>query len=93
MANTSQLQLKSTILGIRLSKDISQQSRDIARETKRESSAMTAIAVLTMFFLLATFFAVSFFEPVHVFTALSIFLGFLCHAALRLELVYLLSDL
>jgi hypothetical protein len=67
MGNTSQLQLKSTTLGNRLSTDISQQSRDIARETKRDSSAMKAIAVLTMFFLPATFFAVSFFKPLHVF--------------------------
>jgi uncharacterized membrane protein len=38
---------------------ITEQSRDIAREAKRDSSAMKAIAVLTMFFLPGTFFAVS----------------------------------
>ncbi len=37
---------------------IAEQSRDIARESKRDSSAMKAIAVLTMVFLPGTFFAV-----------------------------------
>jgi hypothetical protein len=38
---------------------ISEQSRDLARESKRDSRAMKAIAVLTMFFLPGTFIAVS----------------------------------
>jgi hypothetical protein len=37
---------------------MSQQSKNIAREAKRDSSAMKAIAVLTMFFLPGTCFAV-----------------------------------
>lgn len=37
---------------------ISEQSRDIARDSKLDSSAMKAIAVLTMVFLPGTFFAV-----------------------------------
>jgi hypothetical protein len=54
-----QLELRNTTTGNKLSARISEQSRDIARETKRDSSAMKAIAVLTMFFLPGTFFAVS----------------------------------
>ncbi|PMD17120.1 hypothetical protein NA56DRAFT_544014, partial [Hyaloscypha hepaticicola] len=42
---------------------ISSQSRDIARESKRDSSAMKAIALLTMFFLPGTFVAVFFAMP------------------------------
>lgn len=54
-----QLELRNTTTSNKLSARISEQSRDIARETKRDSSAMKAIAVLTMFFLPGTFFAVS----------------------------------
>jgi len=44
---------------------ISSQSRDIARESKRDSSAMKAIALLTMFFLPGTFIAVCPPPPSH----------------------------
>ncbi|KAE9376117.1 hypothetical protein N431DRAFT_333189, partial [Stipitochalara longipes BDJ] len=61
--NTYKLEVRNATLGNKLSARISEQSRDIARESKRDSSAMKAIAVLTMFFLPGTFFAAFFAMP------------------------------
>ena len=58
MLINAQLEGRNTTLGNSLNYQISEQSRDIARESKRDSSAMKAIAVLTMVFLPGTFVAV-----------------------------------
>jgi len=58
MLINAQLEGRNTTLGNSLNHQISEQSRDIARESKRDSSAMKAIAVLTMVFLPGTFVAV-----------------------------------
>jgi hypothetical protein len=64
MLINAQLEGRNTTLGNSLNYQISEQSRDIARENKRDSSAMKAIAVLTMVFLPGTFVAVC--SPPHV---------------------------
>jgi hypothetical protein len=54
------IELAKTSAGIaRSSKDDSAVMREIAEQTKRDSSAMKTIAVLGMFFLPGTFVAVS----------------------------------
>jgi hypothetical protein len=56
-----QLETRNQTASNNISARISEQSRDIARESKRDSRAMKAIAVLTMFFLPGTFVAVRHF--------------------------------
>ena len=55
----SKLENRNLTISNKLNARISEQSRDIALEAKRDSRAMKAIAVLTMFFLPGAFIAVS----------------------------------
>ncbi|PMD29435.1 hypothetical protein L207DRAFT_538850 [Hyaloscypha variabilis F] len=62
-AHRQSLEIQNATINNKLNLLISSQSRDIARESKRDSSAMKAIALLTMLFLPGTFVAAFFAMP------------------------------
>lgn len=81
-ADSVQLEVQAASRANKLNTRIAQQNTHIALESKRDTSAMKAIAVLTMIFLPGTFFAVS-SSPFHALNLLIFAVAF-CSSILQL---------